>query len=64
MSAPVDVRIARGRPTEEEVAAVALVLALVGLGAARGRARGRYATWERLERLPRYASPSSWRHRS
>ena len=64
------VRITRGDPTAEEVAAVALVLALRSTSTdrgpevlRRGPASRRYARWKRLERLPRYAAPGSWRHR-
>ncbi|MDQ1047522.1 acyl-CoA carboxylase epsilon subunit [Streptomyces sp. V4I2] len=62
------VRIARGDPTAEELAALALVLALrLSPGVptdvrTRGVGPVRYANWQRLERLPKYAAtPPSWR---
>ncbi|MFE1776743.1 acyl-CoA carboxylase epsilon subunit [Streptomyces sp. NPDC059008] len=61
------VRITKGEPTAEELAA--LTAALVGALARRPPPRrvrpapdgARYAGWQRLERLPRHAVPGSWR---
>lgn len=61
------VRITKGDPTDEELAA--LTAALAGSLARRGPRRHdrtepdeeHYARWQRLERLPRHAAPSSWR---
>ncbi|MGW1375050.1 acyl-CoA carboxylase epsilon subunit [Streptomyces sp. NPDC002446] len=61
------VRIEKGEPTDEELAA--LTAALAGSLARRLSRRPvrpapdgeRYARWQRLERLPRHAAPTSWR---
>ncbi len=61
------VRITKGEPTAEEVAA--LTAALVGAWVRRPPPRRvrpapdgeRYARWQRLERLPRHTAPGSWR---
>ncbi|MFG2606227.1 acyl-CoA carboxylase epsilon subunit [Streptomyces sp. NPDC048514] len=56
-------RVERGRPADEEIAAVLVVLlALTRAGGEQERAHRPAVRWQRPERRPAFGSPRSWRH--